>query len=197
MTLVSDYNPAWPSWFQRLRAVVAGKLGAACLAIEHVGSTAVPGMTAKPIIDVIVVVADGALSAAKRLLGELGYRHQRDLGIRGREAFEPTDQGLRSSLPAHHLCLCARESEELTRQVAFRDYLRAHPQWASRLSELKRSLCERCGADRQAYIAGKSAMVQEITRLAQQWAQGCAADRAGASQWRGKEGESGGGAVGA
>ena len=71
-------------------------------------------------------------------------------------------------LPPHHLYVCPRESEELKRQVAFRDHLRANPEWVLRLSELKRSLCEQHGADREAYMEGKSAMVQEITSLALQ-----------------------------
>ncbi len=166
MSLVSEYNPAWHSWFLRVRDVVAGKLGTTCLEIEHVGSTAVPRMTAKPIIDINVVIEPGMFQTVAALLGELGYRHEGDGGIRGREAFKLENPDLSVRLPAHHLYVCPRESEELRRQVAFRDYLRANPEWVSKLSELKRSLCEQHGADRQAYMDGKSAMVQEITSLA-------------------------------
>jgi len=168
MTLVSEYNPAWPSWFLQIRELVAEQLGPTCFAVEHVGSTAVPGMTAKPIIDIIVVVECDMFQTVKTLLGELGYRHQGDLGIQGREAFKPEDPDMSGRLPSHHLYVCSRESEELKRQIAFRDYLRAHPEWVSRLSELKRSLCQWHGADREAYMEGKSAMVQEITCLALQ-----------------------------
>jgi GrpB-like predicted nucleotidyltransferase (UPF0157 family) len=166
MALISEHNPAWPSWFQRVRDVITEKLGPACAAIEHVGSTAVPGMVAKPVIDLIVVIDTGTLETVKSLLCELGYRHQGDLGISGREAFELTDRGLSAELPPHHLYVCPTDSEELERQIAFRDYLRANPEWVARLSELKRSLCEQHGDDREAYVDGKSAMVREITSLA-------------------------------
>jgi len=166
VTLVSEYDPAWPSWFLQIRELVAEKLGSYCLGIEHVGSTAVPGMTAKPIIDIVAVIECGMFQIVQALLDELGYRHQGDLGIQGREAFKLEDPGMSVRLPPHHLYVCPRESEELKRQVAFRDYLLVHPEWVLRLSELKRSLCEQHSADREAYAEGKSAMVQEITCLA-------------------------------
>jgi GrpB-like predicted nucleotidyltransferase (UPF0157 family) len=168
MTLVSEYNPAWPSWFVQIRQLVAEKLGSYCLAIEHVGSTAVPGMTAKPIIDLDVVIEPGRFEKVKRLLGELGYFHQGDLGTPEREAFALENAEMAQALPPDHLYVCPHESAELKRHLAFRDFLRAHPEWVSRLSELKRSLCQRHGNDREAYMEGKSAMVQEIACLALQ-----------------------------
>jgi len=163
MTLVSEYNPAWPSWFQQIRALVAEKLGSYCLTIEHVGSTAVPGMTAKPIIDLDVVIESDQFEKVRILLSELGYYHQGDLGIPEREAFALENAEMVQALPPHHLYLCPRASAELTRHLAFRNFLRARPDWVSRLSELKRSLSELHGNDREAYMEGKSAMVQEIT----------------------------------
>lgn len=187
MALVSKYNPAWPTWFLQIRGLIAEKLGSYCLVIEHFGSTAVPGMTAKPIIDLDVVIEPDRFDEVKRLLGELGYSHLGDLGIPEREAFTlgnaeiaqplPPDhlsplasllsrRRRRRALPPHHLYVCPRESAELKRHRAFRDFLRTHPDWVARLSELKRSLCELHGDDREAYMEGKSAMVQEITSLA-------------------------------
>jgi GrpB-like predicted nucleotidyltransferase (UPF0157 family) len=168
MSLVSEYNAEWPVWFERIREVVARKLGPACLAVEHVGSTAVPGMAARPIIDLDVVVEPDRFENVKRLLAELGYRHEGDLGIPEREAFTLENRELAAALPPHHLYVCPRESAELKRHLAFRGFLRAHPEWASRLSELKRSLEERHGDDREAYMAGKDALVREITALAAQ-----------------------------
>ena len=172
MVLVAEHNPEWPSWFRRISEVIAQALGRAFLTIEHVGSTAVPGMTAKPIIDIVVVIDSGMFQTVKALLEELGYQHQGDLGIQGREAFRLDNPDLSARLPSHHLYVCPRESEELVRQIAFRDYLRANPDWASRLSALKRSLCEQHGDDREAYMDGKSAMVEEITSLALQESRG-------------------------
>ena len=168
MSLVTEYNPDWPTWFERLREVIAEKLGPACLSIEHVGSTAVPCMVAKPIIDLDVVIEPGQFETVKALLAELGYRHEGDLGIPEREAFTLENPDLAVALPPHHLYVCPRESAELKRHLAFRDFLRANPAWASRLSALKRSLCDRHGDDRDAYMSGKDALAREITALALQ-----------------------------
>ena len=166
MDLVTDYNPDWPTSFERIRDVIAEKLGPTLLAIEHVGSTAVPGMVAKPIIDLDVVIEPDRFETVKGLLGELGYRHEGDLGIPEREAFKLDGPGPAAALPPHHLYVCPRHSAELRRHRAFRAFLHAHPDWASRLSALKRSLCDRHGDDREAYMAGKDALVREITGLA-------------------------------
>jgi GrpB-like predicted nucleotidyltransferase (UPF0157 family) len=172
MSLVSEYNAEWPVWFERIRDVIAEKLGAACLAIEHVGSTAVPAMVAKPIIDLDVVIEPYRFEDVRGVLGELGYRHEGNLGIPEREAFKLDGAGSAAGLPPRHLYLCPRESAELKRHLAFRDFLRTHPEWASRLSELKRSLSDRHGDDREAYMAGKDALVREITALAMEEASG-------------------------
>ncbi len=172
MSLVSEYNPDWPDWFARIREAVAEKLGPACLAIEHFGSTSVPGMVAKPVIDVDVVVEPGRFEEVKALLLELGYRHEGDLGIPEREAFRLDADGPAAALPPHHLYVCPCESPELGRHRAFRSFLLAHPDWAARLSELKRSLVAQHGDDREAYIAGKDALVKEITVLAMEEARG-------------------------
>jgi len=172
MDLVTEYNLDWPTWFERIREVIAEKLGPACATIEHVGSTAVPGMVAKPIIDLDVVIEPDAFETVKALLAELGYRHEGDLGIPEREAFALDNADLAAALPPHHLYVCPRDSAELKRHLAFRDFLRAHSEWASRLSELKRLLSERHGDDGEAYMAGKDALVREITALAVQRASG-------------------------
>lgn len=169
--LVRAYDPKWPASFSAIRRVLAQALGDACSAVEHVGSTGVPGMVAKPIIDIIVVVPGGGLQEAEERLASLGYVHQGDLGIAGREAFDLRAPRPKSTLPAHHLYVCEEASEELLRQRAFRDYLRSNRRAAERLSRLKWHLASQCGSDRQAYIAGKSDMVREITRLALQASQ--------------------------
>ena len=166
MDLVTDYNPDWPAWFERIRDLIARKLGPTFLAIEHVGSTAVPGMVAKPIIDLDVVIEPDLFETVKRLLGEFGYRHEGDLGIPEREAFKLDGPGPAAALPPHHLYVCPRHSAELARHRAFRALLRAHREWAERLSELKRSLVTQYGDDREAYMAGKDALVRKITALA-------------------------------
>jgi GrpB-like predicted nucleotidyltransferase (UPF0157 family) len=85
--VIVDYDPQWPVWFERMRKVWAEAMGPLAVAIEHVGSTAVPGLASKPIIDSIIVIASrDDLPAAVEALGRLGYEHRGDQGVAGREA---------------------------------------------------------------------------------------------------------------
>ena len=107
-------------------------------AIEHVGSTAVPGLAAKPIIDLTVVVPTHAeVAAAIERLSTLGYVHRGSLGIDGREAFDAD-----ARLPRHHLYLCARDSVALANHLTVRDYLRRHPETADEYGALKKRLAQ-------------------------------------------------------
>src|ERR1700677_1324327 len=119
--LIQDYDPAWPEAFSKLAARVKAALNSLAVTVEHIGSTAVPGLAAKPIIDLDVVLASAAdLPEAIRLLATIGYVHEGDLGIPGREAFRsPPGE------PRHHLYLLATGAAELRRHLAFRDALRA------------------------------------------------------------------------
>src|ERR1700680_4526891 len=101
--VVVPYDPAWPAAFELLRARMAPVLGDLAVGIEHVGSTAVPGLDAKPIVDIDVVIRRAeALDEVGRRLAELGYTYLGDLGIVGREAFRAS-----ADLPRHHLYVCA------------------------------------------------------------------------------------------
>ena len=166
VTLVQPYDRAWPSYFERIKAFLESGAGDVGCMIEHVGSTAIPGMTAKPIIDVDIVAEQGAFAAIKERLEALGYTHQGDLGLLGREAFDLVDAGSKATLPAHHLYVCERGVHELRKHLAFRDFMRQHAEWRERLSRLKRELCVKHKNDRQAYMDGKAKMVEEITKLA-------------------------------
>ena len=156
---VVDYDPAWPLAF----AEIAARVGAAFtnglqIKVEHVGSTSVAGLPAKPIVDLDVVIRSRAdLPDAIMRLATLGYVHQGDGGIRGREAFQSPPQ-----TPPHHLYVCAEDSAELGRHLAFRDYLRAHPGDAKQYGELKRELAARHTGDIDAYVQGKTAFVEAV-----------------------------------
>jgi GrpB-like predicted nucleotidyltransferase (UPF0157 family) len=177
---IVDYDPQWPVVFAYLSAVLERALDELAQAIEHVGSTAVPGLCAKPIIDFDVVIASRArLPEAVRLLAELGYRHEGDLGISGREAFArpgadvPRD-GSGRLWPTHHLYVCAQDNPELHRHLAFRDHLRSDAAAAAAYGELKRRLAQQCAYDRESYWRGKTAFVEAIllpSRAAGQCAQ--------------------------
>ena len=159
---IVPYDPQWPVQFLALCSFVAPALGSAVLTIEHVGSTAVLGLPAKPIIDMDVVVASAAdVPLAIQRLASVGYQHEGDLGIAGREAFIAPEH-----LPPHHLYVCIINSRELRRHLAFRDYLRSHPDQALLYANLKHELAARCGDNRAASTDGKSEFIQSRLALA-------------------------------
>ncbi|MGO8704676.1 MAG: GrpB family protein [Candidatus Brocadiia bacterium] len=167
---VVPYNPRWPQMFEELRAVLQNALGILCRRIEHIGSTSVPGLDAKPIIDLDAVVAREDLPRAIETLGGVGYIHQGDLGIQGREAFarEAEDvprAGRRRAWPAHHLYLCPEDSSELARHVAFRDCLRANQELATQYGTLKSDLAKRYKSDREAYTLAKTSFIENTLGL--------------------------------
>jgi GrpB-like predicted nucleotidyltransferase (UPF0157 family) len=157
--VVVDYDPSWPLAFEALRAAIAPELAGVALAIEHVGSTAVPGLSAKPVIDIDVVVPDAEVSAGIARLGQLGYAHLGDLGIPQREAFTAPAGG-----PRHNLYLCPQSSPALANHLAVRDHLRAHPAVAQAYGALKKQLAEQHADDIGAYIEGKTAFLVSILR---------------------------------
>jgi GrpB-like predicted nucleotidyltransferase (UPF0157 family) len=161
---VVPYDPRWRELFVSLRLRVDAALSAIPHETIHVGSTAVPGLAAKPIIDLDVVVPEQALIAqAIAALAATGWRHNGDQGIPGREAFEPVPD-----LPYHHLYLVVADSTAYHDHVDLLDYLRTHPAERERYAALKLSLAPLLASDREAYVAGKADLVAEILKLARQ-----------------------------
>jgi GrpB-like predicted nucleotidyltransferase (UPF0157 family) len=160
--IVLDYDLNWPGLFQSLRKRIADALGDMAAAIEHVGSTAVHDLAAKPVIDIdVLLTSETMLPAAIERLAGLGYIHRGNLGIPEREAFfAPANDS------PHHLYLCLPGSAEFRRHVAFRDCLRAHPKDAKIYAELKLALAQRFRDDRPAYNAAKTEFVTELTSRA-------------------------------
>lgn len=160
--IIENYDPGWPDQFETLRAKIAFALGEIAPAIEHVGSTAVPGLAAKPIIDIDVVLRSFAdLPQVISKLAALGYEHQGDLGVPGREAFRAPTHDI-----PHHLYVCDPSGQEYKRHLAFRDYLRLHPEDARAYARLKRQLAETFAGDREAYTQAKSDFIAGILRRA-------------------------------
>lgn len=158
--IIEEYDPLWPEQFEAIRARIAPVLGPLAAAIEHIGSTAVPGLPAKPIIDLDILLESRAdLPAVLAKLRVLGYEHQGTLGIPGREAFRAPAHDA-----PHHLYVCLPGSEEYARHIAFRDYLRAHPKDADDYCSLKRNLSGRFSIDRDAYTQAKTEFIEEILR---------------------------------
>lgn len=153
---VVEYDAAWPLRFQTLAARVRALLKARVARVEHIGSTSVPGLAAKPILDIDVVVRAAAdLEPSIRELEKAGYRYEGDLGVAGRETLRrPPD-----SAP-HHLYLLVEGSRELRRHLAFRDALRADRALCEEYAAVKRALAQRFHDDRRAYTSGKSDFIE-------------------------------------
>lgn len=156
---VVDYDPSWPGRFEALRDEYAGALaaaGVAVIGIEHVGSTSVPGMAAKPVIDVDIVVAEADVAAAGEVLVGLGFEHLGDLGIPQRWAFtEP------ARLARTNTYVVVAGSEALRNHLAVRDTLRAHPALRAEYSAVKKRVGA-VAADIDEYLRGKSGIVRRI-----------------------------------
>jgi GrpB-like predicted nucleotidyltransferase (UPF0157 family) len=158
--VVVEYDPGWPKAFEGLHSRVWAAVSDVALSVEHVGSTSVPGLAAKPIIDISVVVREKLdVPAAISRLATLGYVHRGNLGIDGREAFDCPE-----GLPIHNLYLCPHNSPALANHLAVRDYLRTHPEAATEYGELKKRLAKEFPDDIDSYIDGKTDMLLSILR---------------------------------
>jgi GrpB-like predicted nucleotidyltransferase (UPF0157 family) len=155
---ICDYNPAWANQFADLSARIVASLQSIVLRTEHVGSTAVPGLAAKPIVDMDVVLPSSVdLPRAIRLLADLGYVHEGDLGVSGREAFRCPSGEAR-----HHLYVLIEGAAELRRHIAFRDALRADAVLRDEYAQLRRLLAAQYPGDREAYTQGKSTFIEAV-----------------------------------
>jgi GrpB-like predicted nucleotidyltransferase (UPF0157 family)/transcriptional regulator with XRE-family HTH domain len=156
--VVVDYDPTWPQTFDRLRVLVEPALAGLPARVEHVGSTAVPGLAAKPIIDIDVVVdSAGAVPGAIERLCGLGYRHEGNGGVPGREAFEPPP-----GLPVHHLYVVVSGSRSHLDHVLFRDLLRRDPEAAASYAAEKRRHAHLLPANRPEYEDAKSVIIEAL-----------------------------------
>ena len=159
---VSPYSEEWENAFRAIKAELEAALGELAAGIEHVGSTSVKGMSAKPCIDIDVVIADASLlPAVIERLAAIGYIHEGDLGIKDREAFRYADK---PHLMAHHLYVCTATSEELHRHLTFRDYLRSDPRAVKKYSRIKEKAAELYPNDIDKYIEHKAPCIQELYR---------------------------------
>jgi GrpB-like predicted nucleotidyltransferase (UPF0157 family) len=157
---VIDYDPTWPEEFERLKSRILAALGDHVLRVEHVGSTAVPGLAAKPSVDLYAVVKD--MDEATRFLRALGYVPEGELGVPGRLGI-----GWPEGEERHHLYICSPDHVGLETVVRFRDYMRTYVRQADEYADLKRELAGRCRDDRDAYAAGKSTFIAAILERAE------------------------------
>ncbi len=160
---VVPYDLRWPILYSaevnRLRETLGERIGRA----EHVGSTAIPGVDAKPIIDLVVAVSD--IEAGAALVPELvllGYEHRPEDSSSERIFLACGPRACRT----HHLSLTTENSPFWVEKMLFRDYLRANPAVALEYCNLKRQLAARFSEDRRAYTAAKLPFVQQVLLLA-------------------------------
>jgi GrpB-like predicted nucleotidyltransferase (UPF0157 family) len=155
---VLDYNPEWADHFCQLRERVWPYVRDIAIRIEHVGSTAVPGLAAKPVIDLdIVIPSRSDMPGVIARLGRLGYEHRGNLGIEDREAFRTA-----GNQPAHNLYACHEDSLALRNHIALRDHLRTNSADVVAYSSLKKELAERCAGDIDCYVEGKTEFILSI-----------------------------------
>lgn len=160
--IVVLYDPKWKNEFQKIKSYLEKALENSIITIEHVGSTSVEGLSAKPIIDIDVVIKDyDNFEDVKSRLGRLGYHHEGDLGIKCREAFRYDEK---PEFMTHHLYVCPQDSDELKRHIAFRDYLRTYREERDKYSEIKLQAAKRYPTDIDSYIETKGPCITEIYR---------------------------------
>ena len=160
--VIAAYDPSWPEIYAGEASAIRQALGEVLVGIEHVGSTAIPGLASKPVIDIVVSVT--SLAAARvPALEALGYDCRGENGIPGRLFFR---KGLVEFRRTHHLHLIEAGHEQWKSMLLFRNYLRSHPGDARRYEELKRALAEKFRDNRSAYTNGKADFVRMILEKA-------------------------------
>jgi len=165
--VIVDYDARWPIIYEKEKARILKAIGGKVVAIEHVGSTAVPGLGAKPVIDILVGVR--SLSDVEECiepLKHIGYEYVPEY-----EASIPERRYFRrgpSEVPNRHfhLHMVERTSNFWARHILFRDYMRTHPEIAQQYCRLKKELAAKHGADREAYTEAKTSFIESVVARA-------------------------------
>jgi GrpB-like predicted nucleotidyltransferase (UPF0157 family) len=164
---VVPYEDRWRSDFDAEAHRIATALGDGVVRLHHIGSTAIPGIGAKPVIDMLLEVADlSELDRRAARLAPLGYEAKGEYGIPGRRYFRRDDA---AGTRTHHLHAFVAGSAAVDRHLAFRDYLIAHPLIARAYGELKQRLAQQFPDDMNAYMDGKDAFIKHHEAEALRW----------------------------
>jgi len=160
--VVADYNPAWPAMFEEERARILDVAGDHIDDIQHVGSTSVPGLGAKPIIDLIVGLRDlSKVENCVQPLQSIDYEYYGEYGIPERHYFRKP-AGASSDQVTHHVHMVVKGSDFWRRHLLFRDYLRLHSEDAQEYYLLKKELVEMFGSDREGYTDAKTSFIEAV-----------------------------------
>lgn len=165
---VTAHDPRWQAAFKAEAESVLKALGDEnVVAVHHIGSTAIPNIYAKPVIDLLVEVrSHEKLDERSGEMAAIGYEVMGEYGIAGRRYFRKSNElGVRT----HHVHAFESGSPEIKRHLAFRDYMIAHPHDAQRYSELKRQLARAYPEDIDSYMDGKDSFIKEIDCRAAKW----------------------------
>ena len=155
---VVDASPRWAGEFAEVSSVLREALADIVSAsVEHVGSTSVPGLAAKPVIDIDVIVTRAELSAAVAALERVGYVHRGDLGVVGREAFHAPDVA-----PRRNVYVCESGTLNVRNHLAVREVLRTRADLRDAYGAVKQALAADPEMDIDTYLAGKSAVLQQV-----------------------------------
>ena len=161
--VVLPYDRTWKFAFEEIKREIEGAIGDLIIGVEHVGSTSVEGLSAKPIIDIDVVIKDySTFDAVISKLEAIGYIHEGNLGIKDREAFKYSDK---PHLQQHHLYVCPQQSEELYRHITFRDFLVNNPEAVKKYSAVKEKAAQLFPDNIEKYIEYKSPCIEELYKL--------------------------------
>lgn len=161
--IVVPYDEAWKTAFEKIKKELESAIGDLMIGIEHVGSTSVEGLSSKPCIDIDVIIRDYSLfDQVVSRLASIGYIHEGDLGIKDREAFQYSDK---PHLLKHHLYVCPQQSEELHRHIAFRDFLRTHPEAVQKYGSIKEKAAQLFPDDIDKYMEYKSPCISELYEM--------------------------------
>ncbi len=160
-------DPNWIAMFKAESRLIMDALGENALAAHHIGSTAIPAIVAKPIVDMLMVVRNIELVDECNLaMQQLGYEVMGEYGIPTRRYFRKTNE---AAVRIYHVHIFAEESPHVSRHLAFRDFMNAHPQWARAYSELKLELAVKYPSSMELYHDGKSDFIQKMDQLADVW----------------------------
>lgn len=164
--LIEAYRPEWQDMYAQEAEHLRPAFGDTIVRVHHIGSTAILGMSAKPIIDILVEVADiEAVDQQNNKLEQLGYEAMGEFGIKARRYFRKENQ---AGARTHHVHTFEVGSPEVARHLGFRDFMIAHPELAAQYSDLKRRLVAEHQGDAESYINGKGPFIQHIDRLVAQ-----------------------------
>ena len=155
---VIDYEPGWAKQFETLSRDLSEIVSSSAISIEHVGSTSVVGLAAKPIIDIDIIVERENVSDVVSALETHGYKHLGDLGIADREAFSNPE----SSVIDHHLYVCVEGVLALRNHLFLRDSLRNNTDRMNAYGSLKKELAAKYSNDMDSYVAGKTQFILDI-----------------------------------